>query len=120
MSISFLGGDFDDDDKADYREAWLGRKLYYLLNRTYLEVGYYADMGEMQKVLTTPVPLFRLGVDIYSLVRNTNDELRDWAVGENAPNDPTPWLYYGSDFLPGFNQAGSLFEVFEQDKSKRR
>lgn len=120
MSISFLGGDFDDDDKADYRKAWLGRKLYYLLNRTYLEVGYYADMGEMQKVLTTPVPLFRLGVDIYSLVRNTNDELRDWAVGENAPNDPTPFLYYGSDFLPGFNQAGSLFEVFEQDKNKSR
>ena len=120
MSIMFFGGDYDDDGKADYRDTWLGRTLYRLLNRTYLEVGYYADMGEMQRVLTAPMPIVRFGVDLYRLFANTKDELRDEIFGENAPNDPTPWFYYGSDWIPGFNQVGGFFEVFKQDKEKTR
>ena len=120
MSIMFLGGDWDDDGKADYRETWLGRTAYRLLNRTYLEVGYYADMGEMQRVLTAPMPIVRFGVDLYRLFSNTKDEVRDSIFGENAPNDPTPWFYYGSDWIPGFNQVGGFFEVFKQDKEKTR
>ena len=120
MSIMFVGGDFDDDGKADYRDTWLGRTLYRLLNRTYLEVGYYADMNEMQRVLTAPMPIVRFGVDLYRLFANTKDEIRDELFGENAPNDPTPFFYYGSDWIPGFNQVGGFFEVFKQDKEKTR
>lgn len=120
MSIAFMGGDFDDDGKADYRETWAGRTLYRLLNRTYLEVGYYADMNEMQRVLTAPMPIVRFGVDLFRLIQNTRDEFTDWIYGENAPNDPTPWFYYGSDWVPGYNQVGGFFEVFEQDKQKTR
>ena len=120
MSIAFIGGDFDDDGKADYRDTWAGRTLYRLLNRTYLEVGYYADLGEMQNVLTAPMPIIRFGVDLYRVVANTHDEFRDALFGENAANDPTPWFYYGSDWLPGFNQVGGFFEVFKQDKEKTR
>jgi len=120
MSIMFIGGDFDDDGKADYRDTWLGRTLYRLLNRTYLEVGYYADLGEMQRILTAPMPIVRFGVDLYRLFANTKDEITDELFGENAPNDPTPWFYYGSDWAPGFNQVGGFFEVFKQDKEKTR
>ena len=120
MSIMFIGGDFDDDGKADYRDSWAGRTLYRLLNRTYLEVGYYADMGEMQRIITAPMPIVRFGVDIYRLMANTGDEIRDYAVGENAKNDPTPFFYYGSDWVPGFNQVGGFFEVFKQDEEKTR
>lgn len=120
MSIAFIGGDFDDDGKADYRDTWAGRTLYRLINRTYLEVGYYADMNEMQRVLTAPMPIVRFGVDLFRLIQNTRDEFSDWMVGENASNDPTPWFYYGSDWIPGYNQVGGFFEVFEQDKKKTR
>ena len=120
-AIMFIGGDWDDDGKADYRETWAGRTLYRLLNRTYLEIGYYADMGEWQSVITAPMPIVRLSVDIYRLIANTKDEFRDELLGENAPNDPTPWLYYGSDFIfPGANQVGGFFEVFKQDELKTR
>ncbi len=120
MSIMFIGGDFDDDGKADYRETWLGRTAYRLLNRTYLEVGYYADLGEMQRILTAPMPIVRFGVDLYRLFANTKDELSDSLFGENATNDPTPYFYYGSDWVPGFNQVGGFFEVFKQDEEKTR
>lgn len=119
-AIMFIGGDWDDDGKSDYRETWAGRTLYRLLNRTYLEIGYYADMGEWQRVITAPMPIVRLSVDIYRLIANTKDEFRDALLGENAPNDPTPWLYYGSDFVPGYNQVGGFFEVFKQDELKTR
>jgi len=74
----------------------------------------------MQRVLTAPMPIVRFGVDIFRLVKNTQDEFTDWLYGENAPNDPTPWFYYGSDWIPGYNQMGGFFEVFEQDKQKTR
>jgi len=119
-SIAFIGGDFDDDGKADYRETWAGRTLYRLLNRTYLEVGYYADMNEMQRVLTAPMPIIRFGVDLYRLFKNTHDEFRDMLFGENAKNDQTPFFYYGSDWIPGWNQVGGTLEIFEADKKKTR
>ena len=66
------------------------------------------------------MPIIRFGVDLYRLIANTHDEFRDALFGENAANDPTPWFYYGSDWLPGFNQVGGFFEVFKQDKEKTR
>ena len=77
-------------------------------------------MGEMQRIITAPMPIVRFGVDIYRIVSNTNDEFWDLINGEDAPNDPTPWFYYGSDWAPGFNQVGGFFEVFKQDEEKTR
>jgi hypothetical protein len=119
MALAFsMGFDWDDDGEPLYEEmGWAGRTLDKVLNRTYAELGFTLNPKEFYNLTQNPLPIVKLFLEAGYTITNTVDEFRDLLLGEDNPRDKTPFLYYGSKWIPGINQLRKIFDVFfEQDK----
>jgi len=110
MAMGFIG---DDDDKFQNR-SFFNRKLYAMLNRTAMELGFTLNPMELATMLKGSVPLVGLFTDAMKTVANGFDETGE-ALGifRNSPHDRSPFGYYGTKWIPGAHQLGRFFEVWE-------
>ena len=98
-AMAFVG---DDDDK---KLKLLGK----LLRKANLELAFFYSPGEPLKLLQSPIPVSTLFSDIIRGQANLLDEIRDYTVGENNPQEKTPLGFY----LKKENPASSLIRLFE-------
>jgi hypothetical protein len=113
--------DLDDDDIADYKEIWIGRKLYQILNRSQSEWSFIWNPLEWKNFIQNPMAISGFLTDFLNVVRNTKDEvLIATGVKERAPQDKSPLFYYSTKLAPAGRSVSSFFEFFEQDKKKSR
>jgi len=121
LSAMVAGGmDWDDDGQKEYKDLWATRKLYQVLNRAQSEWSFIWNPMEWKNFFQNPLAMSGIFTDIINITRNTIDEMRDNAFGENANNDTTPWFYFSSKMLPGINNMIRFGEVFKQDMERTR
>jgi len=83
-----LGGDWDDDGKADIRQNRVGRKLYAIVNRVYREIAVFTQPQEfLESGRATGIPLLSLTTEMADLFSSTLDQMRDDLVGQNNNKD---------------------------------
>lgn len=111
-AIALLGGDWDDDNKADYKKYWATRKLVQIANRTQLELGFFFNPSEATTLVRSPLPISGVLIDIQKFISNTLDETRDVIMGENETRDQSPIFYNITKFVPLVKPTADFFEVF--------
>lgn len=117
MMLMFLGGDDPETGKPIYSENRVTRLMAKVLGKANSELAMIANPGQFfDLVVNNPIPLAKLAVDVKNTVKNTFDESRDYFIGENATNDPTPEFYYLSQWLIGGTQIARFTELFETYK----
>lgn len=125
--------DWDDDDKPDYADSFMGRQFYKLLTRGNTELTFWVDPNAyVQTIGRSFIPATGVFTDIINTVSNTLDESTDF-VFEKADmgdrkgflritedkNDQTPMGYYTTKLIPLINPATQFFELFEHHDSKK-
>jgi hypothetical protein len=118
--IMALAGDWDDDGERDYKKYWITRKMLQTLRRAYSELSFFWNPLELINWLRSPIPVAGLGIDLVRGLNNFQDELMDKVTGRKDSHDKTPFGYYFLDWIPGWNKASSLIEVYAQDKNIER
>jgi hypothetical protein len=113
--IVFLGGEGDDGEKR-YMNNIITRNLYKILTKAESELAFMWTPNEFLKLIENPVPMASLLSLTEKSIRNFSDEMRDWARGENSPQDKTPSFYYFMQWIPGGSQLGRVFEIFDEYK----
>lgn len=113
--ILAMAGDWDDDDKPDYKKYWATRKLVKLMHRSALELGFFFSPSSATELVRTPIPLTGLAIDLQKLVTNTFDESLDLAFGRSDSRDKTGKLYYTAKMIPIVKTGTDLFEVFDSN-----
>ena len=109
-------GDYDDDEKADYKQHRFGRFMVRTLGKAHKEMLGLLDPTEYARFLQEPLPIAGMLRDLINVFTNTNDEFLDWITNNTDKRDKTPWGYYSSYFIPGFRQFRRIVEPYEQDK----
>jgi nicotinamide mononucleotide adenylyltransferase len=126
LALMALGGDWDDDGKADYKETLLGRNSYRQLNRVRRELMSLVDVDDLMNITRSPITQISLLNDGINLFKNTLDESLDLATGERekrtiinpmgkTSKDRQERFYYIFKFLPG-NKLLKIGEPFEDNK----
>jgi len=120
--LAMLAGkmDWDDDGQVEWKDIWLTRKLFQVLNRSQSEWSFVWNPSEWKNFFSSPFALTGVFSDIINITTNTFDETKDYLYGENANNDKTPWFYYSSKLFPGFKNFQGLLEWYKQDELKTR
>jgi len=113
--IVLLGGEGDDGEKR-YMSNIFTRNLYKILTKAESELAFMWTPSEFLKLVANPVPIASLLSLTEKSIRNFSDEMRDWARGENSPQDKTPSFYYFMQWIPGGSQLGRVFEIFDEYK----
>lgn len=120
--LGLLGGDWDDDDKKDYKASWIGRQTYKLVNRVRREVMSLVNPDDWTTTLKSSLPIINLVVDFKKLIENTIDETRDNLVFQDYKglidweidkNDRKQILYELHTWIPGYKAFDVMFEPFD-------
>jgi hypothetical protein len=112
-AIAVLAGDWDDDDKPDYKKYWFTRKFISLMDRTQLELGFFLNPSNVTELIKSPVPIWGLITDTKKLLENTLDETKDTFFGEDSAQDKSPIGYRVARMIPLVKPTVDFFEVFE-------
>ena len=93
--------DFDDDGKPDYKQTKLGREMFKLTRRAYLELSFFSTPSSVQELLKKPLPVMAVFEDFFNVVGNTGDELSD-IIFESEPDakDKTGIGHYSKKMVP--------------------
>jgi hypothetical protein len=113
MMMGFKG----DDDEPYYKTNWYTRNSYRLLNKAYGELSFSYNPAEVFRVLNQPVAILGILNDVRRFIGNTVDETRDRLIEENNKKDKTDIGHYGLQFVPGYNGAGQLIELSDEQES---
>jgi hypothetical protein len=113
-TIMAMAGDWDDDDKPDYKKYWATRKLVKLMHRTSLELGFFFNPSSATEIIKTPLPIAGLALDLQKLAGNTIDESLDLVFGDKK-KDKTGIGYYSAKMVPIVKTGTDLFEVFDDN-----
>jgi hypothetical protein len=127
-ALSMLGGDWDDDEEADYKSSWVGRQSYRILNRYRRELMSLINPDDWrQTLLRNSIPLSSLAWEFMDWIDNTFDEARDTITGKDYKgaliwkldkNDRTEIFSKSFRFIPAHKAVSVIFEPFEADKKK--
>jgi hypothetical protein len=121
LSIMLAGkADWDDDDAPEYKDIWITRKLFQVLNRSQSEWSFVWNPSEWKNFFSSPFALSGMFSDITNLFTNTFDVLKGDIVGTEDNRDRTPRFYYSSKWLPGGRNVFGFMELFKQDEQKTR
>ncbi len=121
--MMLLGGDWDDDGKADYRKYLLTRKLAAIIFKTNQEMSFVFNPIDFTNMIKTPLPMIGLVTDSWKLIKNTFDELFDPIFGEErliggTEKDKTQAGYYGHTFIPG-GKILDFFDLWKDDSGEQ-
>lgn len=121
VGLYALKADYDDDEKSDLTENYWFRQIYKVVNKARTEVLFFLNPMEGVRMISSPFPMVALLKDVHNTIWNGIDEIRDLTLEQvfGQPvdkRDKTPFLYYGSRWIPGVYQLRKLAEIFEQDK----
>ena len=120
LLLMLMGGDYDDDGKADIRQSRAGRKLYAIVNRTYREIAVFTQPQEfLESGRATGIPLLSFGQLLINGFSNTADEIRDNLIGENNNRDKTDLGHYAFKMVPVLSALTKAVEMRESDKNAR-
>ena len=119
MGLMLLGADWDDDDKPDYKETYLGRTMFRLTNRVTRELGFFYGSDALETFSKSSIPVTGLLFDFGKFLSNTVDVAVEDITGEEDKRDKSPRFYYFSKLFPG-NKLLSVIETFEQDQKKEK
>ena len=120
LLLMLMGGDYDDDGKADIRQSRAGRKLYAIVNRTYREIAVFTQPQEfLESGRATGIPLLSFGQLLINGFSNTADEIRDNLIGENNNRDKTDPGHYTFKMVPVLSALTKAVEMRESDKNAR-
>jgi len=115
-----LGGDWDDDGKADIRQNRVGRKLYAIVNRVYREIAVFTQPQEfLESGRATGIPLLSLTTEMADLFSSTLDQMRDDLVGQNNNKDKTGRFNRTFKMIPGLNAITKGIETSEAHKNSK-
>mgnify|MGYP003646946656 CR=1 FL=1 len=117
-ALSLAGMKVGDDDEPLYKSSWATRKLYLILNRARLEMGFSMNPTELAVFMGSIVPLVGLFEDIIKIGTNGFDEsLELMGITKDNPYDYSPLFHYSSPYLvPGINQISKMADIYETDK----
>ena len=124
--IAMLGSDWDDDDIPMWRETWVMRQIYRVLNKSKSEIAFTFNPADYAKLIANPFPIASLFIDLSKLLNNTVDETLDVVFGEKRMiggtkgKDPTGKGYYSLGFIPGMYQIRRFLELFDVDERRDR
>tara|TARA_R110002110_G_scaffold256422_2_gene472447 strand:- start:64 stop:2808 length:2745 start_codon:yes stop_codon:yes gene_type:complete len=118
--LSLAGMKVGDDDEPLYKSNWATRKLFLILNRARLEMGFSMNPTELAVFMGSIVPLVGLFEDIIKIGTNGFDEsLELMGITKDNPYDYSPLFHYSSPYLvPGINQISKIADIYETDKRK--
>lgn len=116
--MAMLGGDWDDDGQADYKEYALTRKIAAVLFKTNQEMSFVYNPVDFAKMIANPIPMLGLVTDAWKTIKNTLDETRDVVIGENSERDKTGLLYYGHQWIPGAKGISTFLDIFDKDSGE--
>ena len=117
--MMLLGGDWDDDGKADIRQTWAGRKLSNIVNRIYREMAIFLDLTEITGPRASGLPILSLGGTLINFSKNTLDEFGDMLFGEDDPGDETWKGHYASQLVPFWGGVSKAAEYFPNQKNNK-
>ena len=112
-----MGMGVGPDDEKWSRKSWTSRKLFMLLSRVRMELGFSLNPMEFATMIRGAIPLIGLLTDSIKVVNNGWQETLEMlgVIAEN-PRDKTPMFYHTLKFLPGWSQLRRILEVYDQDK----
>ena len=117
LAAMAMGAGIGPDDEKWKNKTWLNRKIYMLLARTRMELGFLVNPMEFVAFTRGLVPLTGLLTDSYKVVENGWQESLEMlgVIAENK-RDKTPLFYHTLKFVPGWSQLRRIIEPYEQDK----
>lgn len=111
--LMFLGAD-GDDGEARYMDNWISRFIYKSMAKGQSELMFVWNPNEFQKLIKNPIPILSLLGDLFTTLKNTVDETRDFMFGENSPQDKTPAFYSTVQWAYGGSQLSRFLELYKQ------
>lgn len=115
LMIMALGGDWDDDGKADYKNTYILKVLMAILTKTNQELTFVFNPTEFANMIKNPIPMIGLVTSAQKTLSNTFDETRDLLFGENSKQDKTSIGYETHKWVPGAYGISKLFGLFDQE-----
>ena len=112
-----MGMGVGPDDEKFSNQNWATRKMFMLLSRVRMELGFTLNPMEFATLVRGAVPLIGLFTDLMKVVGNGWTETLELLglIAENK-RDKTPLFYHTLKFVPGWSQLRRIFEVYDQDK----
>lgn len=115
MIMMCLGGDWDDDGKADYKDYFALKVAMAILTKTNQELTFVYNPTEFAGMIKNPIPMIGLVTSAQKTLGNTFDETRDLMFGENSKQDKTPIGRETTKWIPGLYGISKLFGWFDNE-----
>ena len=113
-----MGMGVGPDDEKFKNKTWLSRKMYMLLSRTRMELGFTLNPIEFATFTRGLVPLTGLFTDTMKVIDNGwSESLEMIGVLPENKRDKTPMFYHTLKFVPGWSQLRRILEPYDQDKN---
>ena len=112
-----MGMGVGPDDEKFANQSWATRKMFMLLSRVRMELGFTLNPMEFSALVRGAVPLMGLFTDVMKAVTNGWTETLELlgVIAENK-RDKTPMFYHTLKFFPGWSKMRRILEVYEQDQ----
>jgi hypothetical protein len=120
VMLAALGGDWDDDGRADYKKYFATRQFQKLANRAYLELSFFSNPTSFNALIKDPVPIFSLMENMIGLTTNTVDETMDtlmlpFGVSDDPKEDKKGKLYYSKKLAIGVRWLDYIIEDYSKE-----
>lgn len=113
-----MGMGVGPDDEKFKNKTWLNRKMYMLLSRTQMELGFTLNPVEFATFTRGLIPLTGLFTDSMKVLDNGwTESLEMLSIIPENKRDKTPMFYHTLKFVPGWSQLRRILEVYDQDKN---
>lgn len=116
LALAALSADWDDDGKPDYKNSKLGKEIYKIMNRTYLELSFFYNIGSVIEIIKNPIAIMGMLDNMRRAGLNLGDEALDtiFPKRDEMEEDNTPAFHYTKRIVTPLSPVLKFLEDFQE------